>query len=158
MTADRIYLFVHILGAFMIMGGATVGAFLNAAARRTSRTEQLELLLRIGNRIPMVTAPGALLAIVFGSLLVMPRGHNFGEAWISASYLAWIVAMGLSAAVLGPAERAAHGLALKELEAGRTESEALAAAVNAPRIRITSHILEALVLVFLYLMVFRPGA
>ena len=159
MTADKIYLFLHILGAFMIVGGAVGGALLYAAMRRTTEVAQIELLLRISLRVPMITIPGALIAIVTGSLLAMKLGLNMGAPWLSASYTLWFIAMALSAAVLGPAEKAAHALAVKELADGKqTASAALAAAIASPRIRLVNHLLDGSLLVFLYLMVFRPGA
>lgn len=159
MTADRIYVFLHILGAFMIVGGAVAGALLYAAIRRTSEVAQLELLLRISLRVPMITMPGALIAIITGTLLAMKLGLNMGALWLSASYMLWFIVVALSAAVLGPAVKAAHTLALKDLADGKqTASEALTDAIASPRIRLVSRVLEASLLVFLYLMVFRPGA
>lgn len=159
MTAENVYLFLHIIGAFMIVGGTVAGSLLYAAMRRTTEIAQLELLIRISLRVPMITIPGALIAIITGSMLAAKLGFNMGAPWLSASYTVWFIAVALFAAVLGPAEKAAHALAVKDLADGKqTASEALTAAIASPRIRVASHLLEASLLVFLYLMVFKPGA
>ena len=158
MSQIQILLFLHILGAFMIAAGSGLGEVVIAGLRRTRSTAAILALLNAGARIPMMTVPGALLAIVFGSWLVTATGHSFGELWLSLAYLGWIISAVLSVAVIGPAQRKLHTLATAELAAGREESPALLEAVRAPAMAMASHALGALLLLFLYLMVFKPGA
>jgi uncharacterized membrane protein len=153
----EIYLFLHLLGAFLIAGGAVLGEVVLAATRRTQSSRVALALLTAGSRVPMLTIPGALLAIIFGSLLVMNVGYSFGEMWINISYLSWFLAIGLSAGVLGPAERSLHQLAQREVSAGREESPELMQALRDPKVSIVTHVLSGLLLLFLFLMVFKPG-
>lgn len=157
MSTYEIYLFLHLAGAFLIAAGAIMGEVVLAATRRTRSTKVALALLTVGSRVPMLTIPGALLAIIFGSLLVMSVGYSFGEMWINISYLAWFLAIGLSAAVLGPAERNLHELATREANAGREESPELIQALQDPKVRIVTHVLSGLLVLFLVLMVFKPG-
>ena len=53
---------------------------------------------------------------------------------------------------------AARALAVSELAAGKRESEAVADAIAATKIRLVVRYLEISLLLFLYLMVFKPGA
>ncbi len=158
LTAEKIELFLHIAGAFMIVGGTIALSLLYAAMRRTKDPAQLELLLRLAGRTSMITLPGALLAIITGSLLAATQGLNFGAQWISSSYTLWFISVAVSAAVLGPALSAARTLAASELAAGKRESQAVADAVGATKIRLVVRFLEISLLLFLYLMVFKPGA
>ena len=82
MTAEKIELFLHISGAFMIVGGTIALSLLYAAMRRTKDAVQLELLLRLAGRTSMITLPGALVAIITGSMLAMTLGLNFGAQWL----------------------------------------------------------------------------
>ena len=157
MSTVQLLLFFHLLGAFMIAAGAALGEVLLAAMKRTRNTEALAALVKAASRVPMLTIPGALIALVFGSALVSQAGYKFSELWISLAYLAWIVAIALSGSVLGRAERRWKALAASELASGRAESPALAEAVADPTVSIVTHVLGAFVLLFLFLMVFKPG-
>ena len=106
----------------------------------------------------MMTIPGGILAIVFGTWLVVVTGRSFGEAWLSAAYLAWLLSIAISVGVIGPAQRKLLALAEAELAAGHEESPALLEAVRNPRMAMASHVLGLLLLIFLVLMVFKPGA
>lgn len=158
MSSYEIYLFLHILGAFLSAAGGIMGEVLNAAMRRTRSARVMLALASVGSRIPILTVTGALLAIIFGSLLVMVVPYKFSALWINISYTLWFVAMGLSAGVLGPAERNLHDLAQREVDAGRDDSPELQAAARDPKIGIVTHTLSGLLIVFLYLMVFKPGS
>ena len=157
MSTYEIYLFMHLLGAFLIAGGGILGEVVLAAARRTQSSKVALALITAGLRVPMLTIPGALLAIIFGSLLVVTLDYSFGELWINISYTAWFAAIGLSAGVLGPAERNLHDLAKREVEAGREESPELQAALRDPKLSIVTHTLSGLLILFLVMMVFKPG-
>ncbi len=70
----------------------------------------------------------------------------------------WFVATGLGTGVLGPFLRRIHERAA-QLEADGVESSAeLQAMASAPRGAITGNVLHLIILAFLYLMVFKPGA
>jgi uncharacterized membrane protein len=155
---EEILVFLHLLGAFMIAAGVGLGEIVLAGMRRSRSTAAILALLNAGSRVPMMTIPGALIAVVFGSWLVVRTGHRFGEVWLSISYLAWLLAIGLSATVLSPAQRRLHALAEAELAAGREESPALQTAVRESKMAMASHAIAAMLILFLVLMVFRPGA
>lgn len=152
-----VYLFFHLLGAFLITGGSTLGEALTAAMRRSTNAHTLLALTNIASRIPMLTISGALLTIVFGTLLIPAEGFSHSALWINISYTLWIISAVLSVAVLGPAMRKMHTLAERDAAAGAEASTELRDAVTAPRFGMTVHVLSLLVLIFLALMVFKPG-
>ncbi len=158
MSQLQILLFLHILGAFMIASGVGLGEAVVAGIRRARSTTAILTLLHAGSRIPMMTIPGGIFAIVFGSWLVVVTGRSFGEPWLSAAYVAWLLSIGLSVGVIGPAERRLLALAEAELAAGREESPALLEAARDNRMAMASHALGVLLLLFLILMVFKPGS
>ena len=151
-------LFLHLVGAFLIATGSGLGTGLYVAMRRTRSVRTLEALLRVGGIVPMITIPGALLAIIFGTWLVQDvQGFDFEQFWIWSAYVMWIAAMGLSAAVLGPGEKRAHALAEQEIAAGRDESPALQAMIEAPLFLGVTVALNVLIVLFLATMTFKPG-
>ncbi|RLT28251.1 MAG: DUF2269 family protein [Chloroflexi bacterium] len=152
-----VYLFLHILGAFMIVGGSTLGEGLTAGMKRSTNAHTLLALSSVASRIPMMTVPGALLAIIFGTLMIPLYGFSHSAIWINISYTLWIISAVLSVAVLGPAMRNMHALAQRDAAAGTEASAELLAAVKSPRFGMTVHTLSLLVLIFLVLMVFKPG-
>ncbi len=158
MTTIQILLFFHILGSFMIAAGAGLGEVTLAGMRRSRSTTAILALANAGSRVPMLTITGALITIITGSWLVSVTGQSFGAPWVSVTYLVWILSMALSAAILGPAETKLHALAVSENAAGREESPALIAAVADMKVMITTHVLSLMVIVFIALMVFKPGA
>ena len=158
MTKYEWLLFLHLVGAFLIAMGSGLGTGLYVAMRRTRSVRTLEALLRVGGMVPMITIPGALLAIIFGTWLVQDvQGFDFEQFWIWSAYVMWILAMGLSAAVLGPAEKKAHQLAEREIAAGRDESPALQAQIENPLFLGVTVALNVLVVLFLATMTFKPG-
>jgi uncharacterized membrane protein len=153
----QVLLFFHILAAFLIAAGSALSVVVSAATRRAARTETIQTLLAASSKAPLLIVPGSLLAIVTGSWLVREAGYSYTEPWVVAAYIGWLVAGFLGGNVLGGYQRRLQALAARELSAGRSESPALLAAVNDPKIVAVEYVQVALVLGFLALMVFKPG-
>ena len=141
----------------MIVAGAAIGTTVLLVMRRTRSTRMLNEMLRLERLSPMLTIPGAVIALIFGTWLVTEMNYQFSEAWISLSYLLWFVALALSAGVLGRSSARANAIAKRELAAGREESPELIAAVLDPKVTTVMNVLHVLTLVFFALMVFKPG-
>lgn len=158
MSGENVLLFLHILGAFMIVGGAVTDTILQLRGGRTTSTHTLANLADLQLRAErMALLPGAVVAIVFGTWLVPVAGFSFAGWWLSAAYLAWVVMMGVHG-VMGAGVRRVHAEAERLVAQGVAESEELRARFAAPRAVAMRWVIDALILVFLYLMVFRPGA
>lgn len=75
-----------------------------------------------------------------------------------ASYIAWILAAGVGEGVLARFNHRLHRQA-KELEAKGVElSEDLRKAASSPVASVAGSAMTLLIVLFLYLMVFQPGA
>jgi len=159
MSKEHIYLFGHLVGVFLLVGAA---GFSTVAGILTSRTQNLKLsvlLLDLQRQTEViVTSLGALIAIVFGSLLVKPSGNEMADAWVSAAFTLIIVVLALDHGVLMRANRKARALASDLLAKGTNESGEPAAIMGAPLIKTVGILLDLSFLVFLWLMIYRPGS
>jgi len=152
-------LFLHIVGVFLIVAGAGIATALNIKASKSRRTHtiaDLSGLSIIAERY--VITPGAVLALVAGTFLVHRSGHTFGEFWLIAAYVLWITAISIGWLILGRHSSRLHAHA-KELAAGGVEeSDELQAEAAAPVGMVFGLVQNVILLAFIYLMVFRPGA
>ena len=100
---------------------------------------------------------GALIAILFGSLLVDEAGFEFGDSWLTLAYVFWVVALGLDHGVLIPfnrrLRRRAQGLVDEKVE----ESAELMAEAGLMRTMLVALALDGSLVIFVYLMVAKPG-
>ncbi len=155
-TADAL-LILHLVGAFWMTGAAglltfTVLARANpsdvAARRRDARARRLSVLGGI--------VPGSVIVLVFGSWLVAELDHDFGAAWVSASYVLWLIFLGIATGLVSPRARREE----RSLAQSAASSEPAAVAMpQSDRVDLAAVvILDVLLVVFLVLMVTRPGA
>ena len=83
MSKLEILTFLHILGAFLIVAGASVGAATGIAMTRTTSVRAIGLLARISRQAElMAIVPGALIAIVFGTWLVVDLADPTHPAFV----------------------------------------------------------------------------
>ncbi|WBL34857.1 DUF2269 family protein [Tepidiforma flava] len=157
MSTQEWYLFGHLLGVFFLLAatGLTTGAAI-AAGRATAANTVVTLLDLQLRSERIVTSIGAILAIVFGSLLVNEAGYSFGDAWISTAYTLIILALALD-----------HGFYLRKVKAARDVAVTLGNGpvtaelrdkLNDGGARLAGIALTLLWLVFLWLMIAKPGA
>ncbi|MFN8637993.1 MAG: DUF2269 family protein [Dehalococcoidia bacterium] len=157
MTTEHVYLFLHITGAFLLMAatGATTGA--GIALGRTTRAATAVVLLRMMRMSELIVRSiGALLVIVFGSLLVGPTGHSWGEAWISATLTLVVVSLAVDHGYL--VRQLRGSLAIAERLGDAPISPELEARMKNPMTAIVGTVLDLLLFVILWLMIARPGA
>jgi uncharacterized membrane protein len=174
-TSYRVVLLLHILTAIVGFGAVFLNAFYGRAAERRKGVEGLAIAET--NYDVSQTAGYFIYAVpVFGILLVLmsDEAFEFSEAWISLSFLLYIVGLGLSHGVLRPNVKQMHAL-MRELVAMPPQSSmssagppASGAAPGRPRqvdeierrgraVGATGAILNLILIVILYLMVWKPG-
>lgn len=157
MSTQDWYLFGHLLGVFFLLAatGLTTGAAI-AAGRVTAANTVVTLLDLQLRSERIITSIGALLAIVFGSLLVNEAGYSFGDAWISTAYTLIILALALD-----------HGFYLRKVKAAREVAVSLGNGpvtaelrdrLNDNGARLAGIVLVLIWVVFLWLMIAKPGA
>lgn len=163
--AYGVVLLLHILSAIIGFGSVFFnGVYAQQAQQRPGREG-----VAINQAVFAVSKLGEVfiyLVFVFGILLVLlaedPVG--FGDLWVSLSILLYLVAMGISHGVLWPSVRKANALA-EELATTEGPPPGLAGpppqvtALEAlgKKIGATDAALKVLLVVLLYLMVWKPG-
>lgn len=154
----KTWLFLHILGVFMIVGGAGAATALGvkmSKSRRTQTIADMSGLSIVAERY--VITPGAVLALVAGTFLVHKAGRDFGEFWIVAAYVLWVIAITIGWAVLGRHSSRLNRHANELLAKGVEEDDALAKEAAAPVGPVFGAVQNVILIAFIYLMVVRPG-
>lgn len=151
-------LFLHILGVFMLVGGAGVATALGikmSKSRHARAIADMSSLSIVAERY--VITPGAILALAAGTFLVHKSGHQFDEFWIIAAYVLWIVAITIAWVILGRHSSSLNRHANELLAKGVEDDDGLQKAAAAPVGPIFGAVQNVILLAFIYLMVVRPG-
>jgi len=158
-TKYETLLFLHLVSVGLLIGGVGVSSAAGMAMGRTGNTTVVGTLARLGSTAEYyVTVPGAIGAIVFGTWLVDEAGYDFGEAWIAAAYVLWIVALGIGTGILGRHSRNVARMAVELRLNGVDDSEELRAEAGKPLVAALGMLELVIVIAFLWLMTARPGA
>jgi hypothetical protein len=154
MSAYRLALFLHLVGAFVFVSGAALAAAGFEAARRRRAPGEIALLLGI-------TRTGALLVVSGGLVLVLAGlwlGDQIGElgsAWLLASLVLFVLAMALGA--LGGRRPKQARLLARERSSGGADDPELRRLLDHRPSLWANYGSALLVLVILALMVWQPG-
>ena len=136
-------LFLHVLSAFLVVGALTALWALVLGTRAAAPMLAPESAMRFGRSAGILVGAGMMGAIVFGIWLAIDvDGYELWDGWILAAIILWLVSAEVGRRV-GRAV-AADG---EGTEAGATG-----------RARTLYWLLAAITLVFLLLMIFKPGA
>lgn len=146
--------FLHLIGAFLFVGGSLVATVLRLAAIRRERAADVALLLGAVRPAVPVVGLGFVLAIVMGFALVEKIGLDYGETWLSATFalLFWMLVVG---AVAGRADRKTRELAERVAAEGGPDDELRRRLVDPVVLALNGSMLAATVAV-IALMVFKP--
>ena len=154
----KTWLFLHILGVFLIVGGASVATALGIKMSKSRHTRAIADMSSVSIAAERyVITPGAILALVAGTFLVHKSGHQFGEFWIIAAYVLWIVAITIGFAILGRHSSSLNRHANELLAKGIDEDDELAKEAAAPVGPLFGALQNVILIAFIYLMVVRPG-
>jgi uncharacterized membrane protein len=152
-------LFFHVSGAFLLVGGSVTAAALNISALRRERPSEIAVLLGLTRVAVIAIYAGVLLTLVFGLWLVSasPFGYGYGDAWVIAALVLWVLA------------NAAGGAGGKREEETRKLAERLAGESDLPNAELSTRLRDPVtltleygsglaILVILVLMIWKPGA
>jgi uncharacterized membrane protein len=154
----RFWLFVHFVGLLLLAGGVGIANLSGIMMGKSSTPSMLAMWSKLNHTIEYIaTLPGALILLVAGTLLVHKEGYAYSTTWILSAYVLWLIAVFLGAAVLGRHARRIHTLAEAEVAAGDELSTQAAALARSPLGPVVGNLLNVIVLLFLYLMIFKPG-
>jgi uncharacterized membrane protein len=148
---------LHLLSVVLLTAGTALGATTTVMARKTSKTRELAIIGQFARRVPVMSGIGSLSAMITGTLLVWAVGFGFGTPWVIAGYVTWLLAVILTGAVLRRKMAAAGAHLAKAIATNSEEAPEFQKAFMDPTFTATQHILEGLVLVFFFLMIFKPG-
>jgi uncharacterized membrane protein len=152
-------LFLHVTGAFLLVGGSVTAATLLFSAVRRERPSEVALFLGlIRFAVPAIGA-GALLTLVFGLWLVSaaPWAYGYGSFWVIAALVLWVLANALGK-FGGDRAEAARKLAVQLAGEGDAPSPELRARLRDPRMLALNYGSGLLVLLILVDMIWKPGA
>jgi len=157
MSLYELLLIGHILG--VVAMGAGAGTALLATLHAGSRPDVATSLRasELGLRGGRVMAFSAVIVLALGPWLVIEGDWEFSAAWISAAYLFWFIAMGIGGGVLSRHSRKTAEAAREAQQRGETTSDELVAQFRAPAGSIGGTAIGLLFIVFIYLMVAKPG-
>jgi uncharacterized membrane protein len=150
-------LFLHVTGAFLVIGGAVFAGVFNAAALRRERPSEIAILFRFARIAVAAIGAGMFLTLGFGLWLVHDAGYGWSETWIILALVLWVASNAMGGAG-GRGERRVRELAERLAASGDAPSPELTAQLRDPtRLALTwgSGVLVVLILV---LMIWKPGA
>ena len=150
--AYALLLALHLLTVVAVIGPLLAAPPMAARAARAGRLDALRDHLRTTR----VYAVASLLVVLLGSAMVglgsVGGQWDFSQAWISASYVLWLVSVVLLLAVVVPAQTTA----VERLEAGDEASREVAALAG--RISAAGGVAALALAAVIVLMVIKPGA
>jgi uncharacterized membrane protein len=150
-------LFLHVTGAFLFLGAAVVAVVLNVAALRRNRPSEIALLLRLIAQTTVGFVVGLLLLLVFGLWLVHEAGYGYGDGWIVAALVLFVLS-NVFGAVGGERAKPARELAERLAAEGDKPSAELTARVRDPIVLFLDYGAALLAFAVLVLMIWKPGA
>jgi uncharacterized membrane protein len=162
-TPYKVVLLLHILSAIIGFGAVYLNALYGRAAQR--RQGAVGLAIAETNFEVSEIATYFIYAVqVFGILLVLMSDDviEFSQGWISASFVLYIILIGLEHGVMRPNVRQMHAR-LRELnaaapvEGARRPPQVDEIERRARTVGSVGAVLNLLVVVLLYLMIWRPG-
>jgi uncharacterized membrane protein len=160
MTEYQWLLFLHVTGAFLLVGGSVVAVVLNVSAMRRERPSEVTLLLGLVRFAVAAIGAGVLLTLVFGLWLVSaaPEDYSYGSFWVIAAVVLWVVSNALGWRG-GERDKQTRELAERlATEGDDAPSPALRARLRDPVSLVLPYGSGVAVLLILVDMIWKPGA
>jgi len=148
----------HVLGAFLVIGGAVFSGVLNFFAMQRERPSEVVVLYRMVRIAVSSIAVGMTLTLVFGLWLIGDLDFvKWSDAWVIIALILWVVANALGG-VGGKREKATRELAEQLAAAGDAPSVELRARMRDPLTLALSWGSGLVVIAILALMIWKPGS
>jgi uncharacterized membrane protein len=148
---------LHVTAAFLLVGGGVFAGALYGLARRRELPSEVALLLGLVQIAVVVIGIGSIGSLVFGLWLVDVAGYGYGDGWVIAAVLFWLLAGGLGGAG-GNRDKRTRLLAARLAAEGDRPSDELRALLRDPVALALNAASTAALVVLLALMVWKPGA
>jgi uncharacterized membrane protein len=150
-------LFLHVTGAFLVLGGAVFAAILNFFAMRRDRPSEVVVLYGLIRYAAAAIGVGMFVTLGLGLWLVEHVDYSWGDAWIVLALILWAVAGALGGQG-GKRERETRELAGRLAAEGDAPNAELRARMRDPVTLALSWGSGVAVLAILALMIWKPGA
>lgn len=157
MTTGQWLIGFHVVGAFLFVSGGVAVGVLHALATRRERPSEVAFLLGLTRPAVAIVGAGALLTLALGGWLVHHERFGWGDGWISAALVLWLVAVVLGG-IGGRSARHTRYLAEQLAAGGDHPSEELQRELTDPVARTMNYASFLCVVAVLALMVWKPGA
>jgi uncharacterized membrane protein len=154
----RIVLLLHIVAAIVGFGGViTHGAYHARAFRGTA--EAARSVLEAARSVTNIAHYAIYAVLPLGIVLIAISDDTFsmGDPWVSASFVVWFLMVGAAHGAVRPAVRSLSERA-GTLDAGASLQGDAEAQAAARKLMIGEAATQILLVVALYLMVWKPGA
>lgn len=159
MSRYEVLLFLHLLGVFLLVGAAGISTAAGVATGRITRVRTSAFLLDLQHRVEwFVTLPAAVLVLFAGLLLVDVAGYSLSDGWISGAIVLLLLALVLDFGGLIPHNRRTRRVAERMLTEGVEVGEEVRDAAAAPLAMAMGVSLDLIFVIFLWLMVVKPGS
>jgi uncharacterized membrane protein len=149
-------LFLHVLGAFLVLGGAVLAGVFNFAALRRERPSEIAMLFKLARVGVASIGIGMVLTLVLGLWLVHHVGYGWGQTWIVLALVLWVLANALGG-IGGSREKKTRELAERLAAEGDAPSAELTPRLRDPVWLALSWGSGIVILVILALMIWKPG-
>jgi uncharacterized membrane protein len=150
-------LFLHVTGAFLVLGGAVMAGIFNFAALKRERPSEVAVLFRLARVAVGAIGAGLGLTLIFGLWLVHNVGYGWGQTWIVLALVLWVLASAMGG-IGGGRERQTRELAERLAAEGDAPSQELSARLRDPMWLALSWGSGIVVIAILALMIWKPGA
>jgi uncharacterized membrane protein len=150
-------LFLHVTGAFLVLGGAVMAGVFNLSALQRERPSEIAMLFRLARVAVIAIGAGMALTLAFGLWLVREAGYGWGETWIVLALVLWVLASALGG-IGGGREKQTRQLAERLAAEEDVPSPDLSARLRDPVWLALSWGSGIVVVVILALMIWKPGA
>jgi uncharacterized membrane protein len=150
-------LFLHVTGAFLVIGGAVMAGVFNFSALRSGRPSDVVLFFRFARVAVAAIGVGMVLTLGFGLWLVHDAGYGWGETWIVLALVLWVLSNALGG-IGGKREKKVRELAERLTAEGDVPSPDLSARLRDPVWLVLSWGSGIVVIAILALMIWKPGA
>ena len=149
--------FLHVTGAFLVLGGAVFAGILNFFAMRRDRPSEVVTLYSLVRYAAAAIGVGMFVTLGLGLWLVEDVDYSWGDAWIVLALILWAIAGALGGQG-GKRERETRELAERLAAEGDAPSAELRARMRDPVTLALSWGSGVAVLAILALMIWKPGA
>jgi uncharacterized membrane protein len=150
-------LFLHITGAFLLLGGGVVAGALNLAALRRDRPSEILMLFGLIRIAVVAIVAGTVLAFVFGLWLVNEVGYGYGDGWIVGAIVLLILGNAIGG-YAGSRDARTAKLAEEMVARGDAPSAELQSRVRDPITLVCNYGSGLILVALLALMIWKPGA